>query len=67
MPKKRASPSGFATAAFAASEAMYGPRKTVPTVVLKAEFAQSYIAQPKISRLSLMVACDAVIVPPENF
>jgi acyl-CoA reductase-like NAD-dependent aldehyde dehydrogenase len=45
-------PSGKDLAASAASEAIYGPRKTVPTVVLKAELAQSYIAQPKISLLS---------------
>jgi hypothetical protein len=31
----------------------YGPRKTVITVVLNALIAQSNIAQPKISRLSL--------------
>jgi hypothetical protein len=47
---------------------MNGPRKTVPTVVLKAEFAQSYIAQPKISRLSLTVlfavACAVAMLPP---
>jgi hypothetical protein len=61
MPKKRAIPSAPADAA--ARLATYGPRKTVPTVVLKAEFAQSYIAQPKISFLSLTIACDAVIVP----
>ena len=30
-----------------------GPRKTVTTVVLKALLAQSYMAQPKISRRSL--------------
>ena len=36
IPKKRASPSG--PAASAAREAMYGPRKTVPTVVLNAEY-----------------------------
>src|SRR3990172_4319075 len=39
-------------AAASARLARYGPRNTVPTVVLKAELAQSYIAQPKISRLS---------------
>ena len=55
-----------ASAAVRASDAMYGPRNTVPTVVLKAEFAQSYIAQPKISRLSFTVARDVVIVPPES-
>ena len=46
---------------------MYGPRKTVPTVVLKDEFAQSYIAQPKISRLSFTVACDVAMLPPDVF
>ena len=39
--------------ALAAKDAKYVPRNTVPTVVLKAELAQSYIHQPKISRLSL--------------
>src|SRR5687767_14683301 len=65
IPMNRARPSG--PAASAAREAIYGPRKTVPTVVLNAEFAQSYIAQPKISRLSFIVACGVVIVPPERF
>ncbi len=42
------------------------PENTVPTVVLKAEFAQSYIAQPKISRLSFTVAaaCAVAMLPP---
>lgn len=44
----------LASAAVRASAARYGPRNTVPTVVLKALMAQSYMAQPKISRLSLM-------------
>src|ERR1700690_2292924 len=61
---KRANPSGKDLAAFAASEAIYGPRKTVATVVLKAELAQSYIAQPKISRLSFTCGCS--ILPPIN-
>src|SRR5215208_4861204 len=64
IPKQRARPSG--PAASAAREAMYGPRKTVPTVVLNAELAQSYMAQPKISRLSFVVACGVVITPPEK-
>src|SRR5215213_6399154 len=62
IPKKRASPSP--PAASAAREAIYGPRKTVPTVVLNAELAQSYMAQPKISRRSFVVACGVVILPP---
>src|SRR5688500_17911565 len=64
IPKKRASPSG--PAASAAREAIYGPRKTVPTVVLNAELAQSYMAHPKISRLSFTGACGVVIMPPEQ-
>src|SRR5258707_11114768 len=60
----RARNSALATAV--ARFATYGPRNTETTVVLKAEFAQSYIAQPKISRLSFTVACDVVIVPPEK-
>jgi hypothetical protein len=64
IPKKRARP--FGPAASAAREAMYGPRKTVPTVVLNAELAQSYMAQPKISRLSFTGACVVVMLPPER-
>ena len=51
-PRKRAMPSGLALAAASASAARYGPRNTVPTVVLNALLAQSYIAQPRISRRS---------------
>ena len=49
-----------AFAAVSVSPSKYGLRNTVTTVVLKAEFAQSYIAQPKISFLSLIgtVAVD---------
>src|SRR5581483_6295380 len=60
----RTMPSGKALAASATNEAMYGPRKTVPTVALKAELAQSYIAQPKISLLSFTIACACVTFPP---
>src|SRR4029079_17344661 len=35
-----------------ASDVRYGMRSAPATVVLKAEFAQSYIIQPKISRRS---------------
>ena len=35
----------------------------MPTVVLKAELAQSYMAQPKISRLSFTIAGAWRIVP----
>src|SRR5512140_406179 len=69
-PPRRAIPSGKAFPAEAAREATKGPRKTVPIVVLKAELAQSYIAQPKISRLSLTVVSagvsTAAIVPPSH-
>ena len=51
-PARRARLSEEPFAAVAANDARYGPRNTVPTVVLKAEFAQSYMAQPKISRRS---------------
>ncbi|WP_345320522.1 hypothetical protein [Candidatus Villigracilis proximus] len=47
-----------------ANEATYGPKNTVPIVVLKAEFAQSYIAQPKISFLSFIIAVSFAIHPP---
>src|SRR5919109_38031 len=65
IPKKRTRPSG--PAASAARSEMYGPRKTVPTVVLKAELAQSYMAQQKISRRSFTGACGVVIMPPESW
>src|SRR5512133_1137199 len=55
-------PSGYALAASAASEARYGPRNTVPTVVLKALLAQSYMAQPNVSRLSFTGTAAAVAV-----
>ena len=42
----------------------YGAKNTVPMVVLKAEFAQSYIAQPKISLLSFIIAVSFAIHPP---
>ncbi|MEJ2486909.1 MAG: hypothetical protein P8Y68_14360 [Anaerolineales bacterium] len=53
-----------ASAAVRARLATYGPRNTVPTVVLKAELAQSYIAQPKISLLSFTIVVSAVMIPP---
>jgi hypothetical protein len=52
-----------ASAAVRAKLATYGPKNTVPTVVLKAEFAQSYIAQPKISFLSFTIASVAMVPP----
>ena len=64
MPKNETLVVPAASAAVRASEATYGPRNTVPMVVLKAEFAQSYIAQPKISRLLFIGAMVSVIVPP---
>src|SRR5438309_10104192 len=42
----------FSPAALCARAVRYGPASTVSTVVWKAEFAQSYITQPKISRRS---------------
>jgi hypothetical protein len=47
----------------------YGPRNTVPMVVLNAELAQSYMAQPKISRLSFTTTSVPVIdaiTPPDS-
>jgi hypothetical protein len=66
IPKKRASPSEYASAAVAARPAIYGPRNTVPTVVLKAEFAQSYIAQPNISLRSLTIVSVVAMFPPRD-
>ena len=54
-----------ASAAVRARDATYGPRNTVPTVVLNAEFAQSYMAQPKISFLSFTIAASFAIHPPK--
>src|SRR5438132_9301757 len=45
----------FSPAAPCARAVRYGPASTVTTVVWKAEFAQSYIVQPKISRRSLRI------------
>jgi hypothetical protein len=53
IPRKGTVDVPAASAAVLAKLATYGPKNTVPTVVLKAEFAQSYIAQPKISFLLL--------------
>jgi hypothetical protein len=52
-----------ALAASRANEATNGARNTVPMVVLKAEFAQSYIAQPKISLLSFTGTLSVVMRP----
>ena len=62
MPRKWAILSGLRLAALAARLATYGPRKTVPMVVLKAELAQSYMAQPKISRLSLILGLSVCAI-----
>ena len=51
-------------AAARARVATYGPRNTVPTVVLKALLAQSYMAQPRVSRLSLTNPGAATAVAP---
>ena len=40
----------FSPTACCAIAVMYGPARTVTTVVWNAELAQSYIVQPKISR-----------------
>jgi hypothetical protein len=66
MPKIRAMPSGKALPAATARLATNGPRNTVPIVVLNAEFAQSYIAQPKISFLLFTIASlpAVAIYPP---
>jgi hypothetical protein len=53
-----------ASAAVRASDATYGPKNTVPMVVLNAEFAQSYIAQPKISLLSFTIAFSFAMISP---
>jgi hypothetical protein len=52
------------SAALRAKDATQGARNTVPTVVLKAEFAQSYIAQPKISFLSFTVGASVAAMTP---
>jgi hypothetical protein len=62
MPKKETVWLPAASAALRARLARYGPKNTVPTVVLNAELAQSYMAQPKISRLSLTVFTVAAFV-----
>lgn len=64
IPKNETEDEPAASAAVRASEATYGPKNTVPMVVLKAEFAQSYIAQPKISLLSLMIAVSFAMPSP---
>ena len=64
MPKNETVVVPAASAAVRASAATYGARKTVPIVVLKAEFAQSYIAQPKISLLSFTCGVSDDILPP---
>src|SRR4030042_4898015 len=55
-------PSAEPAATSAASEARYGPRKTVPACVLKAELAQSYMAHPRISRRSLMIGVELAVM-----
>ena len=61
IPKNETVDVPAASAAVLARLATYGPKNTVPTVVLKAEFAQSYIAQPKISLRSLTTASVAIL------
>jgi hypothetical protein len=63
IPKKETVVVPAASAALRARPATYGPKNTVPTVVLKAEFAQSYIAHPKISFRSLTIASVAMTPP----
>ncbi len=53
---------GLFFAAASTSAARYGPRNTAPMVVLKALLAQSYIAQPKISRRLLVLFAERVSV-----
>jgi len=65
IPKKGTVALPAASAAARAKEATYGPRKTVPMVVLKAEFAQSYMAQPKISFRSFTSGLSVDIIPPQ--
>src|SRR6266540_2162354 len=55
-----------ASAAVRAREATCGPKNTVPMVVLNAEFAQSYIAQPKISFLSFTINVSCDMHPPKQ-
>jgi hypothetical protein len=64
IPKNGTVAEPAASAAVRASDATYGPRNTVPMVVLKAEFAQSYMAQPKISFLSFTNGLSVDIIPP---
>jgi hypothetical protein len=65
MPKNGTVVVPAASAAERASDATYGPRNTVPIVVLKAEFAQSYMAQPKISVLSFTSGLSVDMYPPK--
>src|SRR6185369_374218 len=58
----RAGKSALATAV--ANPLTYGPKNTEITVVLNAELAQSYMAQPKISFLSFIVVFSVAITPP---
>src|SRR5574341_1374979 len=63
IPKNEAVLVPAASAALRARLAKYGPKNTVPTVVLNAELAQSYIAQPKISRLSFGCGVAIAVAP----
>src|SRR5215207_8623056 len=50
----RSSTTPFSPTAVCAKRVRYGPKSVPTTVVKKAELAQSYIFQPKISRLSFL-------------